>query len=423
MKAALITPFVNHIPLHPSSYLGTGAAILRERFDLDIRDLNAEVYLENRGRFKDLLRELDGEKVVWDGLDLASFDALLSKSQEAVYENTAWGDYQSVFITAPSWFVTIPTKSVLRISDVLQKQSPDTRIFFFGNSLGNWTDEKALRDNNVQVVHLNNLFEKDPVNHPVDFDALPTPYYEQMEKYLFNILPFRLKHGCVWGRCKFCSLAKGWNSGYMERSPRKVIQELEKLIHRYNPAMMVCSDNAVNGDNLIQFCTYFEEFRMPWGGMARADLSVGEIRKLSKAGCKTLYFGLESGSDRVLDEINKGIHSGQMSDFIKALFDHNIMPVPSLLVGAPGEREEDFDKTVQFIDDHERYLDLINVFPFMVAPSSEYHLDNIEPGPQTLTRLMELLKICEGMEMKVCVGEQSAEYFICKMVFPEPMND
>jgi hypothetical protein len=59
----------------------------------------------------------------------------------------------------------------------------------------------------------------------------------------------------------------------------------------------------------------------------------------------------------------------------------------------------------------------------MVAPSSEYHLDRIKPGPQTLTRLMELLKICEGMEMKVCVGEQSAEYFLCKMVFPEPMND
>ncbi|MCK4784974.1 MAG: radical SAM protein [Desulfobacteraceae bacterium] len=422
MKVALITPFVYHFPLHPSSYLGYGAAILKDRFDLDIRDLNAEVYYKNRDRFNDLLCELDSEKIVSDGLDLAKFDALLSQSQEEVYENIAWGDYQSVFITAPSWFVTIPTESVLRISDILQEKSPDTRIFFFGNSLGTWTDEKALRDNNVQLVHLNNLFERDPINRPVDFDALPTPFYEQMEKYLFNILPFRLKHGCIWGGCKFCSLAKGWNSGYMERSPRKIIQELEKLIYRYNPAMMVSSDNAINGDNLIQFCSYFKEFRMPWGGMARADLSVREIKKLSEAGCRTLYFGLESGSDNVLEKINKGIRSGQMSDFIKALFDHNIMPVPSLLVGAPVETGEDFEKTVHFIVDHERYLDLINVFPFKVHPTSEYHLDKIQPGPQTLTRLMELLKVCKGMRMKVCVGEQSAEYFLCKMVFPEPTN-
>ena len=423
MKAALITPFAYHFPLHPSSYLGYGASVLRSKFDLDIRDLNAEVYFWNRDRFNDLLRELHGEQIVSDGLDLASFYAFLSKSEKQVYEKVEWEKYQSVFITAPSWFVTIPTKSVLKISNIIQKESPDTQLFFFGNSLGTWTDESALRENNIQIVHLNNLFEMDPARRPVDFDALPTPFFEGIEEYLFNIIPFRLKHGCIWGKCKFCSLAKGWNSGYMERSPIKIIRELEELIYRYNPRMMVCSDNTVNGDNLVPFCRYFQEFKMPWGGMARADLSVGEIRKLSKAGCKTLYLGLESGSDRVLETINKGIHSGQMSDFIKALFEHNIMPVPSLLVGAPGETREDFEKTVQFIEDHERYLDLINVFPFRISPASEYDLDETKPDPQTLARLMELLKTCKGRKMKVCVGEQTAEYFLCKMVFPEPVDD
>ena len=112
------------------------------------------------------------------------------------------------------------------------------------------------------------------------------------------MLPFRLKHGCNWGQCRFCSLARGWNAGYLERSPEKVIQELEALIDRYDPKMFVCRDNSLNGGNLLDFCNAFKEFRKPWAGMARADLSVREIQALKRSGCRFVYFGLESGSDR-----------------------------------------------------------------------------------------------------------------------------
>jgi len=250
---------------------------------------------------------------------------------------------------------------------------------------------------------------------PVRYDLLPTPIYKNRAKYMFDILPFILKHGCSWGRCRFCSLSRGWNSGYLERSAKAAIKELEALIDRYDPAMLACRDNSLNGHNLIKFCGYLEKLNKPWCGESRADLSGKKIEALSKAGCRLIFFGLESGSDRTLRELNKGIASKQMSDFIKRLHSNGILPVPSLMVGAPGEEIADFEKTVQFLVDHRRYLDVVNVYPFMTSPGSEF--DNKQHAPDTPIRLFQIIQTCEDLGLKVCVGEQSAEYVLFKKAY------
>ena len=73
MKAALVTPFLCHLPIHPSSYLGYGAAILRREYELDILDLNAEIYYRYKQRLNDLLSEINRKQVVFDGLELYPF--------------------------------------------------------------------------------------------------------------------------------------------------------------------------------------------------------------------------------------------------------------------------------------------------------------------------------------------------------------
>jgi hypothetical protein len=422
MKAVLVTPFVGHLPLHPGSYLGYGAAILKKRYELDIIDINADIYFRNRQRLKRLFLEIEENEIVSDDIYFHPFYSKLLPLIESVYESIAWEKYRSVFITTPTWFVTVPTDDILKISNYVKKVSPDSKVYFFGNSLGSWTDESKLKANGIHILHLNDLFKLDPVNEPVDFEVLPAPLYENRKKYIFDLLPFRLKHGCIWGKCKFCSLAKGWNSGYRERSAKKAIQEIQALIDQYNPKMLVCRDNSINGNNLLEFCAGFENVNIPWVGMSRADLSDAEIAALQNAGCRFLYFGLESGSDRVLDQINKGIDSKQMSHFIRTLSDHGLMPAPSLFVGAPGETEDDFAQTVQFIRDHQNYLDVINLYPFMQTPASDFFNLNKKTNHHAVTRLIELIRICEESGITVCVGEQSAEYILFKKVYPGQTN-
>jgi len=417
MKAALVTPFLRHLPLYPGLSLGYGSAVLEQRFDLDVLDLNAEVYHKNRERLEKALSDMDQKRVLVDPIDLYPLYHDLLDRVEREYAAVSWDRYQAVYITIPSWFVHVPTENVLALVHGIREQVPDMEISFFGNSLGSWTDEKALQKHRVRLVHLNHLFEPERGFEPVDYDALPAPRFEERENYLFDILPFRLKHGCPWGRCRFCSLSRGWNSGYRERAADRVIAELNELSDTYHPRMFICNDNAVSGGNLLEFCSLMENLQQPWGAMARADLGRKEIVALRRSGCRILYFGLESGSDRVLKRIRKGITAGQISDFIRNVSDNGIVPAPSLMVGVPGETERDVEETIEFLSAHKAFFEMVNVYPLAVTPASDYSRLQEEPDSSALIRLLKVVGACTELGLKVCVGEQCAEYAMGKSAY------
>jgi hypothetical protein len=415
MKVALVTPWVPHLPFHPGCFLGYGAAVLAERYDLEVMDLNAEIYFRYRGKLKQALDAMDKTPVASDVLLNPLFDAV-GTHIDRHYAAISWKKYPLVYVTPPSWFPMVPTEAVLILSRAIKRVSPRTRVFFFGNSLGSWTNEGELKKNGVQPVHLNDLFAMNGAATPVRYDRLPTPIYENRDKYLFDLLPFTLKHGCSWGRCRFCSLSRGWNSGYLERSAKASINELEVLIDRYDPKVLVCRDHSLNGRNLIEFCGYLERFEKPWCGQSRADLSSKQIQALWKAGCRGIFFGLESGSDRTLRAMNKGITSKQMSDFMKRLHSSGISLAPSLVIGAPGEGEADFDETIRFLADHRRYFDFVNVYPFMPTPASEFGSQKKRLDKNAPMRIFTFIQTCKDLGLKVILGEQSIEYFLFKRI-------
>lgn len=410
-KAALVTLCLSHLPFHPSSFLGYGAAILSQQYDLDVIDLNAEVHFKNAGKLDPILEFIDFSLVASDALSLNPFYQEIESYIDEDYDTVPWQKYSLVYVTSPSWFPCVPTEAVLRLSRAIKRVSPGTRIVFFSNSLGSWTNEGELTQNGIQIAHLNGLCEIDATQKPLMYDSLPTPVYHNRDIYIFDLLPFMLKHGCAWARCRFCSLCRGWNSGYLERSGKAVIAELESLIDQYDPSFLVCRDNSIKGRNLVEFCGDFERFNKPWCGMSRAELSGKEIEALRKSGCAMIFFGMESGSDRTLASLNKGITSKQMSDFISALHSSGIMAAPSLMIGTPDENIDDFNKTIQFLMDHRRCFDVVNVYPFMATPASEFGSREKQIDRNTPAKLLKLIQECSDMGLKVCIGEQCMEYF------------
>ena len=379
-------------------------------------DLNAEMYFKNKEELSAILDVMDNTQILSDDWVLDSFYTKIDTYIDAHYAAIPWEEYPQVYVTPPSWCPTVPSEAVLRLSRAIRRVAPATKIFFFGNTLGTWTDEVDLNRNGVQTVHLNDLFASDATGKPVNYDLLPTPIYENRDKYLFDLLPFMVNHGCSWGRCKFCSIARGWNSGYADRTSSAVIKELSELIDRYDPAMLICTTSSLDGHSLIEFCGFVERFGKPWCAMSRAELPDKKMRALWKAGCRLLYFGLESGSDRVLQAMNKGITSNQMSEFIKRLDSKGILPVPSLIIGAPGEEEADFEKTIEFLTDHRPYLEAVNVYPFVPTPASDFSSQNKQPDKNMPLRLFQLFQACEELGLKAHVGEECMEYFLFKWI-------
>jgi radical SAM superfamily enzyme YgiQ (UPF0313 family) len=418
MKAALVTPILSHLPFHPSPFLGYGGALLKNDCSLDVIDLNANVHLTNLSKLRSVLDIIDKVPVVSDDWFLYLFYNEIHSQIDQTYRAVPWKKYQRVYVTTPSWFPTVPTDAVLRLHRCIMEEAPETGVCFFGNSLGSWTDEKNLTRNGMRVVHLNGLSPA-KVGEPVDYDSLPVPLYVEREKYLFDLLPFMLKHGCPWGKCRFCSLSKGANSGYLERSAKAAFQEIESLLEKYRPRMLVCRDNAINGKNLREFCSLMADAGIPWIAMARADLSEPEIRLLRNSGCKLIYFGLESGSDKVLRSIRKGIGTAQLSHFLNCVYDQEIIAVPSLIVGTPAEGESEFKETIRFLGDHSRLIDMVNVYPFMLTPGSGFYCTGQGESRSTMARLNEITMKCQDLGIRVCIGEQSAEYLSFRKVHPD----
>ena len=121
--------------------------------------------------------------------------------------------------------------------------------------------------------------------------------------------------------------------------------------------------------------------------------------------------------------MNKGITTKQMSRFIRMLHSNGILPAPSLVIGSPGEESVDFEKTIQFLVEHRPYLEVVNVYPFMITPASEFNSQKKQQDKDVHIKMFHLIQTCEELGPKVIFGEQSIEYFLFKRICKDRLSD
>jgi len=177
--------------------------------------------------------------------------------------------------------------------------------------------------------------------------------------------------GCP-GRCKFCDTHIVWTRKYRARSPTNVVDEIEQLHDRYNIGFMVFVDDTfiVNKKRAIEICNQIIErgIDIKWECAGRVNLVNKEIlAKMKEAGCNTIYYGIESGSQEVLDYINKGITLEQAKNAIKITKKAGIGTSAFFMIGFPSETEEDVKKTIEFnkrlpLDEHDTFS-ILTPFP------------------------------------------------------------
>jgi radical SAM superfamily enzyme YgiQ (UPF0313 family) len=195
---------------------------------------------------------------------------------------------------------------------------------------------------------------------------VPLPCYDDydLSLYRFSQLPIMMSRGCV-GACTFCQETVFFKP-YRMRPAKSIVEEIEQGIKQYGIRDFSTCDSLLNGNHPIleQVADLICERRLDicWGGYARIDsrLTPELLAKLKKAGCKWLSFGLESGSQKVLDLMNKGIAVEQAVATIKATFEAGIETHINLIVGFPGETEADFDLTLDFISENWPFISLVN---------------------------------------------------------------
>jgi anaerobic magnesium-protoporphyrin IX monomethyl ester cyclase len=183
---------------------------------------------------------------------------------------------------------------------------------------------------------------------------LPMDLYGRRIEYL-NVEPvdiMTVTRGCPYN-CAYCDIEKLWGKKCRIFSPRKIVDEVKHLADNYgSKGVYFISDNfTIRKNATMQFCEFMkqEKLDMEWVCDTRADLLSRELlRAMRQAGCKTIWFGVESGSPRIIDIINKGITKEQTVKAFKLCREEGIQVACSFMIGIPGETVEDMEASLKF---------------------------------------------------------------------------
>jgi anaerobic magnesium-protoporphyrin IX monomethyl ester cyclase len=183
---------------------------------------------------------------------------------------------------------------------------------------------------------------------PVFTDSRPHP-----------ILTVASSTGCDWARCSFCHFPKilSDETRYCVRPADAFIRDIATLSERYRPSYFhICDTNVSVGQlDTLADALLDAGIDAKFYSFVRAEKAFTDIefcRKIRRAGFFALHFGLESGSQHVLDRAHKGIDLQDVAQIIDNFYATDIVVNVFLMAGIPGETAEDVDKTVAFTRTH-----------------------------------------------------------------------
>ena len=297
---------------------------------------------------------------------------------------------------------------------VVKEKNPDAKIVF-GNYYGTFNTERVMQKypwvdiivrgegelttldlamclkngkNLKNVLGLTFRDENRLVSSPdrpliKDVDSLPFPNREMLDveyhsevagaitapRKFTTVLSSR---GCPF-RCRFCGCQRFARGIWRSRSAENTVEELHLLSSLgYKQFLFVDDSFTINPKRVIEICRHIrkEKIDMDWTCEGRVDSCSHDLmREMVKAGCKIVYFGIESANQRILDYYNKRITPKQSQDAVRTTRKAGMnVIVASFIVGAPTETKEEIENTLRFASkvpiDFPQF-NILGVFPGM----------------------------------------------------------
>lgn len=238
----------------------------------------------------------------------------------------------------------------------------------------------------VWFKHQGQVVRNPPAGRIEDLDRLAFPERELLptrRRYTFSTDPevrtttMLSSRGCPY-QCLFCNSF----GRYIMRSPENVVAE-----------MAVCRAQGFESINFVddgfnidlartkRLCDRIEEasLGLTWSFRGRVDGMDEELAaKLARAGCRRVNFGMESGSDRVLELIGKRASVAEGRRAVRIVKQAGLSPVGYFIVGFPGETEAEFQATVRLA--HESPFDYVQFNTLMIFPKTRLNGLAVEQG-------------------------------------------
>ncbi|WP_158792557.1 B12-binding domain-containing radical SAM protein [Granulicella sp. L60] len=225
------------------------------------------------------------------------------------------------------------------------------------------TDAKRSDISGIAYLDAEGHFHQNPARTQIaDLDAQPWPARKaiDIQRYVETwrthhgkgSVNFITARGCPF-RCQWCS-HQVYGQTHRRRNPIKVVDEVEWLVKEYSPDMLWVSDDVftINHTWLREYAKEMRQrgLRMPFECISRADRLNDEMFDLlQELGCFRIWIGSESGSQRLLDSMDRGVKIEQVQRAIEMSRQRKIQSGMFLMWGYEGEEMQDIEATIQHV--------------------------------------------------------------------------
>jgi anaerobic magnesium-protoporphyrin IX monomethyl ester cyclase len=240
---------------------------------------------------------------------------------------------------------------------VVMGEGEETMVDLINHSSESIQDLDDVRGIVFKDSNTGNLKSTPPRPLINDLDSLPFPArhlvpfesYSASKEQSGGIITSR---GCVYS-CNYCSSSLIMGKKFRSRSPDNVVDEIEELIDKYQISDIGFLDDTfmLNKRRANDIANEIKARGLDLSFVAssrvdRVDQSL--LQNLKRSGMKTIYYGVESGSQRILDLMKKGITLKNAEDAVKIAKNADLEVLTSFILGYPGETEDDMNKTIDF---------------------------------------------------------------------------
>jgi anaerobic magnesium-protoporphyrin IX monomethyl ester cyclase len=232
----------------------------------------------------------------------------------------------------------------LGILELAEGKSPAAVLGVVGPDTSTWGKAKTVED-------LDDL--PFPEWSLCDYSFYAHPTWSRLKFRKSSSLDMMMGRGCMY-KCSFCAYRRLSSIRYY--SAEYLIDQIEYMRKTCRARGIYFLDSSIgnNWRRLREFCELAMRRgvakKIEWYGNMRADqVSLKKLRLLWRAGCRYLFYGFESGSQRILDLMRK---KTRVEDNYRVAEMHNALRFPynaSMILGYPSEREEDVLQTLQFL--------------------------------------------------------------------------
>jgi len=211
-------------------------------------------------------------------------------------------------------------------------------------------------------------------------DRVPVPDFTDFPwgRYPHRVVPVMTGRGCQWNRCLFCNdIATASGRTFRSRSPEVVLDELAFQARRYDSRGFIFLDLKLNSyPAMLRAIVAGIRTAVPgaeWIGTVHVDgrrdngLDRADLEAMVGSGMRRISFGLESGSQRMLDAMDKGATVERNAAFLRDAHAAGLSVRATMFRGFPGETADDLAATARFLETNGRLIDRVRYNDFTVA--------------------------------------------------------